>query len=160
MRREEEACSVVCVHLETNRFMDEPQYNPFFKVPLPYPTDNTSEIIQTALVGLDSIWDSDYRYNKGGVMVEQLIPINERQTSLLDSWDRERLAHLMEALDTINTLYGPGTLRYGSQGFRGRNWKMRQNHLSTVTKSGRSSEFQTVTKSIELAQSVPLFRSL
>lgn len=49
MRREAE----VVVFLE---FIQEPQYYPCVKVPQPYPTDNTGEIIHTALIALDKIY--------------------------------------------------------------------------------------------------------
>jgi DNA polymerase V len=74
MRREGLACSSVLVFLETNRFMDEPQYNPSVRVPLPYATDNTTEIIGAAMAGLKTMFQEGYRYNKGGAMVEGLIP--------------------------------------------------------------------------------------
>lgn len=160
MRSEVLACTTVCVFLETNRFLNEPQYTPWIKVPFPCATDNTAEIIQTALIGLDGIYRNEYRYNKGGVMLEGLIPSTERQTNLFDVLDREESSRLMEVLDTVNKLYGPGTVRYGSQGFKNRSWKTRQNHLSTVTKPGEASKFQSVAKSVELGQNVELYNAL
>lgn len=161
MRRERLSCRIVHVYLETNRFMDEPQYNPWVKIPLSYETQDTGEIIHTALIGLDSIFEPGYRYQKGGVMVDGLVPSGERQASLLDFTDRERSNRLMQALDNVNSIYGPGTLRYGSQGMRNSAYRMRQNHLSTQTKhSTRMSDFQDLKKICELGQSTPLFKSL
>lgn len=160
IRNEGLACHGVSVFLETNRFLDEPQYTPWFHLPLCYATDNTSEIIQAAIIALDSIYKPSYRYNKGGVLLDGLIPTSERQANVFDPWGREESARLMAALDTINQLYGPGTLRYGAQGFKGRPWKMRQNHLSTITKSVKASEYQQLPRSIELAQNVDLYTSL
>jgi DNA polymerase V len=160
MRRENLACRAVLVFLETNRFIDEPQYYPSLKLQLPYPTDHTAEIIQTALAGLDNIFREGYRYNKGGVMLDGLIPAGERQTSLLDPHDREKVASLMQTLDQLNTLYGPGTLRYGSQGFRHASWQMRQNHLSSNNNQGLMTEHQQVKRICELGQSTALIRAL
>ena len=42
-------------------------------------------------------------------MLGDLIPVAERQASLLDTYDREKVAGLMHALDTVNRSYGPGT---------------------------------------------------
>lgn len=140
--------------------MQEPQYYPSIKVLLPYATDNTTEIIQTALIGLDGIFQGGCRYNKGGVIVGGLIPIEERQVSLLDPYDREKVASLMQALDQLNVTYGPGTLRYGSQGFRKTSWQMRQNHLSTDNNRGLMTEQQQVKRICELGQSTHLIRAL
>jgi DNA polymerase V len=160
MRREKLACTYVSVFLETNRFMDEPQYAPWIKLPLPYATDFTAEIIDYALLGLDAIYKDDYRYNKGGVMVDGLIPAGERQTNLFDLWDREKVARINQALDGVNSIFGPGTMRLASQGFRNAKWRTRANHLSSITEPGKPSEFQHHPRSVELGQSVPLYRSL
>lgn len=160
MRRERLACTGVVVFLETNRFRkDEPQSNPWIKIPLPYPTSHTGEIIRTALTGLDGIYEEGFRFQKGGVLLDGLIPEDQRQTGLFDPYDRDRITRLMMALDYVNGIYGPGTLRYGSQGFQNRTWKMKQNYLSSQTK-GVISQFQEIKRICELGQSLPLFRSL
>jgi DNA polymerase V len=160
MRREELACTWVYVFLETNRFRDEPQYNPWIKLQLPHATDFTPEITEYALHGLESIYKDDYRYNKGGVLVHGLIPAGERQTNMFDPWDREKVARINQALDGVNSIFGPGTMRLGSQGFRNSNWRTRANHLSSITAPGKGSEFQHNPRMVELGQSVPLYRSL
>lgn|GEM_PF-7000036 len=101
-----------------------------------------------------------YRYNKGRAMVGGLIPGEERQTSLLDPYDREKVVSLMQALDQLNAAYGPGTLHYGSQGFRKAGWQMRQNHLSSNNNPGLMTEHQQVKRICELGQSTHLIRVL
>ena len=108
--REGLACSSVVVSLETNRFIEEPRYNPSVKIQLPYATDYTTKIMQAAIAGLDQMFEEGYRYNKGGVMVDNLVPLAERQVSLLDPYDREKVASLMQAFDSVNTTFSPGTL--------------------------------------------------
>lgn len=93
-------------------------------------------------------------------MVGGLIPGEERQTSLLDPYDREKVVSLMQALDQLNAAYGPGTLRYGSQGFRKAGWQMRQNHLSSNNNLGLMTEHQQVKRICELGQSTHLIRVL
>lgn len=83
-------------------------------------------------------------------MLGQLIPVSERQTSLLDPYNRDKVAELMQALDGINRQFGPGTLRYGSQGFRKATWQMRQNHLSSQNNQGLMTEHQQVKRICEL----------
>lgn len=160
MRREGLACMEVVVFLETNHFIQESQYYPSVKVPLPYPTDNAGEIIHTALSALDNIYREGYRYNKSGVMAGGLIPGEGRQTSLLDPYDREKVVSLMQALDQLNATCGPGALRYGSQVFRKASLKMWQNHLSTNNSQGIMTEHQQVKRICELGQSTHLIRAL
>ena len=59
------------------------------------------------------MWES-YRYENDGARVKGLYP----RISLLDPYDRDRGTGLMKVLDIVNTTYGPGTLRFGLQGFR------------------------------------------
>lgn len=160
MRREKLACNYVTVFLATNRFMNEPQYHPWIKLPLPHATDFTAEILDYALMGLDGIYRDDYRYNKGGVLLDGLIPAWERQTNLFDPWDREKVDRINQAMDTVNAVFGSGTMRLGSQGFRNAKWRTRANHLSSITEAGKASEFQHHPRMVELGQSVSLYRSL
>jgi DNA polymerase V len=160
MRRENLACSYVVVYLETNRFIKEAQYNPEIRVPLPYATDNSTEIIQSVIAGLHSIFQKGYRYNKGGVIVGGLIPIEERQVSLFEINDRKKVTSLMYALDTVNTTFGPGTLRYGAQGLRNAEWQARQNYLSSDNNRGLMTQYQQVKRICELGQNTSLIRAL
>jgi len=108
----------------------------------------------------NAIFQDGYRYNKGGVMLGQLVPASERQTSLLDPYNQDKVAVLMQALDGINRQFGPGTLRYGSQGFRKATWQMRQNHLSSQNNQGLMTAHQQVKRICELGQSTALIRAL
>lgn len=160
MRREKLACHYVTVFLQTNRFLKEEQYCPWIKLPLPYATDFTAEILDYSLMGLDAIYKEDYRFNKGGVLLDGLIPAGERQTNLFDPLDREKVARINEAMDSVNATFGSGTMRLASQGFRNAKWRTRANHLSSITQPGKASEFLHNPRMVELGQSVQLYRSL
>lgn len=160
MRMEGLACKSVSVSIETNPFMkNEPQYFNGLKLPLLCPTISTSEIIKTAALCLEQIYQEGYRYKRGDVMVDGLIPATEMQWSLLDTYDPQEIESLMAAMDILNSRYGPGTLRYGAEGFQ-KAWRMRQNYLSSVTGPGVMSDFQQTKKIVELGTAVPLVRSL
>jgi DNA polymerase V len=47
-----------------------------------------------------------------------LVPASRVQTHLFDRQDRERSRRLMAAIDTINTAWGTGTIRYVAVGLR------------------------------------------
>ncbi|WP_303674820.1 Y-family DNA polymerase [Vampirovibrio chlorellavorus] len=160
MRMEGLACTSVAVGIETNPFLrDEPQYFNGMKLPLLCPTIDTSEIIKIAVLCLEQIYREGYRYKRGDVMVDGLIPASEMQWSLLDSHDPLETESLMAVMDVLNARYGPGTLRYGAEGFR-KAWKMRQNYLSSVTGPGIGSEYQQTKKIVELGTAVQLVRAL
>jgi DNA polymerase V len=118
------AAGVVTVFLETNRFADEPQYAKSVTIPLPVATQDTAELIMYALQGIKQLFREGYRYKKAGVILTALVPAYQVQTHLFDHKDRDRSRQLMAAIDTINTQWGTGTVRYAAVGLRPR-WIMR-----------------------------------
>ena len=161
MRSEGLAARGVYVFLKTNKYRElGPQYSNGYKIGLPFATDNTSELIAWATEALDVIFRDGYLYNKAGAMMYDLVPASELQISLLDPYDRPRIEHLMTALDSLNGRYGPGTLRYGTEGFN-KNWKMQQQYLSDNGKgAGSLSSFQTMKPVCELGMSLPVIKTL
>lgn len=161
MRGEGLTARGVYVFIKTNKYREYgPQYSNSIKLALPYSTDLTSELIQAAMDGLEHIFRAGYLYSKAGVMFYDLCPADEIQVSLLNPYDREQVTGLMAAVDILNTRYGPGTLRYGAEGFNKR-WKMRQNHLSD--KGGMTSnlsQFQQMKPVNEFGMSLQVIRAL
>jgi DNA polymerase V len=102
----------------TSRFTDEPQYSNSVTIPLPVATQDTAELIRYALRGIEQIFHDGYRYQKAGVILTALVPASQVQTHLFDRQDRERSRRLMAAIDTINTEWGSGTIRYAAVGLR------------------------------------------
>jgi DNA polymerase V len=124
LRRAQRAAGVLTVFLMTNRFTDEAQYSNSMTIPLPVATQDTAELIRYALRGIEQIFCESYRYKKAGVILTALVPAHQVQTHLFDHHDRERSQRLMAALDTINTQWGRGTIRYAAVGVQPR-WRMR-----------------------------------
>jgi DNA polymerase V len=124
LRRHRVAAGVLTVFLMTNRFADEPQYSNSVTLPLPVATQDTAELIGYALRGVEQIFRAGYRYQKAGVILTVLVPAHQIQAHLFDQHDWERSTKLMTAIDTINTAWGAGTIRYAAAGLRPR-WSMR-----------------------------------
>ena len=124
LRRHHVAAGVVTVFLMTNRFTDEPQYSNSVTMPLPVATQDTAALIGYALRGVEQIFREGYRYQKAGVILTAFVPAHQVQTPLFDQHDRERSQKLMAAMDTINTAWGSGTIRYAAVGLRPA-WMMR-----------------------------------
>jgi len=130
LREDGLAAKQLMVFIETNRFRAwERQHSPSVTLTLPVATQCTHELIQYALQALSQIYKPGYGYHKAGVMMLELVPAGEIQTSLLDTQDRGRLDRLMQVLDQVNWDHGQGKLRYASEGM-GKRWKMRQEHRS------------------------------
>jgi DNA polymerase V len=124
LRRHHVAAGGLTVFLMTNRFTDEPQYSNSVTIPLPVATQDTAELIGYALRGVEQIFREGYRYQKAGVILTALVPAHQVQTHLFDQHDRECSQKLMAAIDTINTAWGTGTIRYAAVGLRP-GWLMR-----------------------------------
>ena len=79
-----------------------------------------------------AIYRPGYRYVKAGVLCLELVPDDEKQTSLFRQVDPEREEkerRIMEAADKLNLWYGRGTVRTSTAGVR-QEWQMRQDRLS------------------------------
>jgi DNA polymerase V len=132
MRQHKLSTNLVQVMLQTNPFRQwEPQHHPHTVLKLPVPTNCTHEISRYTQMGLHSIFAAGYAYHKAVVMMLDLVPENQEQQSLFHTVDREKTARLMQTLDKLNGYYGPGTLRYASEGTaKTPDWHMKQSHKS------------------------------
>jgi DNA polymerase V len=121
--------SVVTVFIMTDRFKDMPQYADSLSVSLPEATANTPVIIRYSIELLHKLYREGYKYKKCGVMLSGIVTGNNLQMNLfLDSKYRGK-PELMGAMDSINRVYGSGTLFYASSGIE-KPWGMRRELLS------------------------------
>jgi DNA polymerase V len=155
LRGEQECASLVTVFICTTPFEEKHRrYYGTRCAALPLPTQDTLAIVRAAQVVLGTLFQPGFSYKKAGVILGGLVPENTselHQTMLFDPEPRqlqERTVRLMQALDTINSRYGPNALRLGSDIAAG--WKQRQEKLSphyttnwddilTVSGDGRTS---------------------
>ncbi|KQM70609.1 DUF4113 domain-containing protein [Sphingomonas sp. Leaf20] len=73
--------------------------------------------------GAEKAWRDGYAYTKAGIMLDGLLPEDERPRTLFEE-DTAKRNRLMGALDAINGKFGTWTAVTASQGFK-REWKMR-----------------------------------
>ncbi|MBC7914290.1 MAG: DUF4113 domain-containing protein, partial [Pyrinomonadaceae bacterium] len=130
LRKDKSCATLLSVRLFTNRFREDlPQYLKGITIPLPNPSSNTPEIVKAAIIGLNTIYRTGYKFIKVEVFVTGLIPENEVQLNLFNYFDgirQDKISHLM---DKLNNHYGRGTLRLATEGFQ-KVWAMRREHLS------------------------------
>ncbi len=93
-------------------------------------TNNSIEIVKTALVALDSIFKNGYRYQKAGVMLTGLSN-EDGSKNLFSSKKDEKIKGLMKSIDNTNYRYGRSTLSLASAGVQKR-WNMRREHSSKI----------------------------
>ena len=106
------------------------QYSRSTVVPLRRPSNDSRDINQAALMGLQAIYRPGYKYAKAGVMLLDLRPANlvQQELALDDDVADTGGSRLMQALDAVNQRFGRGTLNLASAGLAGeqRLWCMKQ----------------------------------
>jgi len=130
LRQEKGCCTSVSVFLSTNPFKPTTkQYNPYKVIQLDVPTNDSMEIVKTAIKGLESIFRNDCIYKKAGVIVGKIVPQQQVQLSLFDKLDRNKRKSINRAVDKLNAVMGRDKVRLAVQG-TGRKWKLKQEKLS------------------------------
>lgn len=129
LRKQHSCCNSIMVFVLTNPHRaDLPQYYRNIVLELPYPTNSTIEIVKFAVEGLQKIFKEGYQYKKAGVIVMDFVPENHIQLNLFTNSNPKHIP-IMQAIDKINSTFGPHTIKLGLQDPK-RRWKMRQEHLS------------------------------
>lgn len=134
LRKQHSITHAVLVFLRTNRFHDQSlQYNPSFAISMPYPTDDSREIIRAAQKGLRKIFRAEYHYHKAGIMLLDIIHKNQRQldffTHTQNDQSIKRNNSLMQVIDRINQQMGSHTILIGGQRKKAR-WHLKREQLS------------------------------
>lgn len=91
-------------------------------------TDATPELIRVALALADSIYEEGSHYIKAGVMLGDIVPAGEVQSSFLQPYQKDQ-KKLMSVVDNINFGMRGELLKFGASGLK-RDWKMRQEFRS------------------------------
>jgi DNA polymerase V len=99
-------------------------------IDLPIATNNSIEIVKTALNGLETIFKNGYRYQKAGVMLSHLSESNNNK-NLFSSERDEKINNLMKSIDNTNYRYGRSTLSLASAGVHKR-WGSKRQHYSKI----------------------------
>lgn len=130
LRGENRSAQMLTLFMRTNRFStSEPQHCPSISAKLPIPTDDTRDLVATAMRLLDSVWRDGYRYMKAGVMLSDFYEPGVYQPGLFDeATTRANAKALMSVVDQINGS-GKGKIFLASQGTQ-KSWTMKRERLS------------------------------
>lgn len=130
LREENSRCHHISVSIATGRHGDEPRYSNTASCILDYPTNDTRDIIESALRGLGTIWQDGYRYAKAGVMLGDFYSSGVAQFDMFsEQQPRANADALMAALDGINRSR-KGKVWFAGQGDRDSLWQMKREMLS------------------------------
>ncbi len=135
LRKHDSAASAVTVFLHTNRFRRSPngelakQYYGSRTVELPHPTASTTELVSYAQAALSAIYKFGYHYQKVGVMLTGLVPVDYRQTNLFNCGPDDRQIKLARVVDKLNYRYGRDKVRLAAAGYDP-SWHHKQQWMS------------------------------
>ena len=134
LRGQNSVTGALTVFIQTNPFKQhEPQHHQSITIPLADVTDNTLTLTNAALAGLKQIYQPNFRYKKAGVILNLICDKPTAQQSLFEDVETKgRSAHLMKAVDEINTRFGNAVIRSAATGTNGskQEWQMRSNNKS------------------------------
>lgn len=120
------------VFFHTNRHrVDRPQYAGSRSTRLTPMSSDTLELVaaakRCALAAWPKIENHSYAFTKAGIMLDDLLPLEDRPRTLFDT--PQRSPALMMALDAVNNRFGKKTMVLASEGMS-RSWQLRANHRS------------------------------
>ncbi len=134
LRREHSRASMVTVFTGTSPF-EEPdaRYWGSRTITLPFPSNDTTTLLNAANNVLRGLYREGYGYRKAGVLVSGMVPEDPPGTTLSLFGEEEspgdsRQQELMAVMDGINQRYGRGTIRLAAEDDQA--WKPQQERLS------------------------------
>ena len=134
IRSESLIAKSITVFIRTSPFQNQFSYYAGSKtIDLPIATDNSIEIVKTALAGLKSIFKNGYRYQKAGIMLSGLSG-SQGNKNLFSSIKDDKIQNLMKSIDSTNYKFGRSTLSLASAGIN-KKWNIRRQHSSKIDTS-------------------------
>ena len=121
----------ITVFIRTSPFQSRFGYYSNSKtIDFPIATNDSIEIVKTALIALESIFKNGYRYQKAGVLLSGLSEA-ANDKNLFSTEKDEKIKCLMKSIDNTNYRYGRSTLSLASAGIQKR-WNSKRQHHSRI----------------------------
>lgn len=133
LRAQHSLAGAVLVFVRTSPFRRPPQYSRSVVIPLTQPTQDTARLLRATLQGLRDIHRPGIEIMKAGVMLLDLQAAALQQLELDTGHASDTVqtdSRRMAAMDTINALWGKGTLHPASVSREHHDWQPRQGRLS------------------------------
>ena len=124
LREQKSLARNITIVIRTSFYKDPQQkYGKSISIQLPYPTDDTSQFLQAAMLGLERIFKKGYNYKKAGIVLNDISDSRFVQTDIFTP-NSNTNHQVMSIMDQINNRFGKGTLINAQQGF-GKQWQMK-----------------------------------
>lgn len=129
LRKQKSCCYNVIIYLRKDKYKNPNDRYNFYKMQsLPFATNSSITISNTAIKMLQEIYTEGEIYKKAGVIVTQIIPEDKKQFHLFEEENPKHLL-LMKIMDDFQLKTGERKIKLANQDLK-RTWKMKQNHLS------------------------------
>ena len=131
IRSESLVAKAITIFVRTSPFQKNFSYYSNAKtIDFPIATNNSIEIVKTAVLILEKIFKNGYQYQKAGVMLTGLRN-DDGEKNLFSSEKDEKINNLMRSIDSTNYRYGRSTLSLASAGVQ-KKWNMRRQYSSKI----------------------------
>ena len=130
MRKEKLAARHMLVFIHTSpHAKQEPLYYKKTSFTLPYPTNNTLELIPYTVKALKRIYQPGHRYMKGGIEFTDLVEEDHENLDIFIKPTSQKDTQLMKAIDRLNLHYGRNKVFFAGMGIN-REWVTARNMSS------------------------------
>ena len=131
IRSESLLAKSITILIRTSPFQNKEIYYSNSKtIDFPIATDNSIEIVKTALIGLKSIFKEGFQYQKSGITLSGLSS-PENNKNLFSSIKKDKIKNLMQSIDYTNYRYGRSTLSLADAGLN-KKWKVKREYSSKI----------------------------
>ena len=131
IRSESLLAKSITILIRTSPFQNKEIYYSNSKtIDFPIATDNSIEIVKTALIGLKSIFKEGFQYQKSGITLSGLSS-PENNKNLFSSIKKDKIKNLMQSIDYTNYRYGRSTLSLADSGLN-KKWKVKREYSSKI----------------------------
>ena len=122
----------ITIFIRTSPFQKmEIHYSNSKTIDFPIATDNSIEIVKSAIFGLKSIFKKGYKYQKSGIVLSGLCESKSYNDNLFSSTKDKRIKNLMRSIDYTNFRYGRSTLSL-AVAVSNKKWKTKRQHSSKI----------------------------
>ena len=132
IRTDKQTTRAITIFIRTSPFdKNRKYYSNSITIELPVATNNSIELVKTAISGLGKIYKYGYFYQKAGVILSKLRDASEKELNLLAPILENKSQPLMRAIDFTNAKYGRNAISIAQAGISN-DWKMRREHSSRI----------------------------
>ena len=132
IRNDKQTTRSITVFIRTSPFdKNRKYYSNSLTIDLPIATNNSLELVKTAIEALKRIYKYGYFYQKAGVILSKLNEAGEKELNLLTPILENKSQKLMKAMDLTNSKYGRNVISVAQAGINN-SWKMRREHSSRI----------------------------